>query len=65
LVRRTENSLRGVEVYLEHYSISKRDSAETSMQDVARRALLHYCSVLDGVANGLDLRYYPAIHLAS
>jgi hypothetical protein len=29
------------------------------MQDVARRALLHYCSVLGGVADGLNLRNYP------
>jgi hypothetical protein len=29
------------------------------MQDVARHALLHYCSVFDRVTNGLDLRYYP------
>jgi hypothetical protein len=29
------------------------------MQDAARRALLHYCSVLDGVADGLNLKYYP------
>jgi hypothetical protein len=29
------------------------------MQDVARRALSHYCSVLSGVADGLNLRYYP------
>jgi hypothetical protein len=29
------------------------------MQDVARCALSHYCSVLGGVADGLDLRYYP------
>jgi hypothetical protein len=31
------------------------------MQDTARRALSHYCSVLGGggVANGLNLRYYP------
>jgi hypothetical protein len=29
------------------------------MQDVARRALSHYCSVLGGVADGLDLRHYP------
>jgi hypothetical protein len=59
LVRRPENSLRGAEVCLEHYSISERDSAEAAMQDVARRALSHYCSVLGGVADGLDLRYYP------
>jgi hypothetical protein len=42
-----------------HYSISKRDSAEATMQDTARRALSHYCSVLGGVADGLDPRYYP------
>jgi hypothetical protein len=59
LVRRSENSLRGVEVCSEHYSISERDSAEAAMQDVARPALSHYCSVLGGVADGLDLRYYP------
>jgi hypothetical protein len=59
LVRRPENSLRGAEVCLEHYSISERDSAEAAMQDVARRALSHYCSVLGGVADGLNLKYYP------
>jgi hypothetical protein len=48
-----------VEVYSEHYSISEQNLAEAVMQDVARRALSHYCSVLDGVADGLDLRYYP------
>jgi hypothetical protein len=35
LVRRPENSLRGAEVCSEHYSISKRDSAEAAMQDAA------------------------------
>jgi hypothetical protein len=59
LVRRPENSLRGAEVCSEHYSISERDSAEAAMQDVARRALSHYCSVLGGVADGLNLKYYP------
>jgi hypothetical protein len=59
LVRRPENSLRGAEICSEHYSISERDSAEAAMQDVARRALSHYCSVLGGVANGLNLKYYP------
>jgi hypothetical protein len=59
LVRRPENSLRGAEVRSEHYSISERDSAEAAMQDVVRRALSHYCSVFGGVANGLNLRYYP------
>jgi hypothetical protein len=59
LVRRPENSLQGAEVCSEHYSISKRDSAEVVMQDAARRALSHYCSVLGGVADGLNLKYYP------
>jgi hypothetical protein len=58
-VRRLENSLRGAEVCSEHYSISERDSAEAAMQDAARRALSHYCSVFGGVADGLNLRYYP------
>jgi hypothetical protein len=65
LVCRPENSLRGAEVCSEHYSISKRDSAEAAMQDAARRALSHYCSVFGGVADGLNLRYYPAVHLAA
>jgi hypothetical protein len=59
LVRRLENSLRGAEVYSEHYSISERDSAKAVMQDAARRALSHYYSVLGGVADGLNLKYYP------
>jgi hypothetical protein len=59
LVRRLENSLWGAEVCSEHYSISERDSAEAAMQDAARRALSHYCSVLGGVADGLNLKYYP------
>jgi hypothetical protein len=29
------------------------------MQDAARRALSHYCSVLGGVADDLNLKYYP------
>jgi hypothetical protein len=29
------------------------------MQDIARRGLSHYCSVLGGVADGLNLKYYP------
>jgi hypothetical protein len=59
LVRRPENSLQGAEVCSEHYSISERDSAEASMQDAARRALSHYCSVLGGIADSLNLKYYP------
>jgi hypothetical protein len=58
-VRRLENSLRGVEVCSEHYSISERDSVEAAMQDATRCALSHYCLVLGGVADGLNLRYYP------
>jgi hypothetical protein len=58
-VRRPENSLRGAEICLEHYSISERDSAEAAMQDAARRALSHYYSVLGGVVDGLNLKYYP------
>jgi hypothetical protein len=29
------------------------------VQDAARRALLQYCSLFSGVADGLDLKYYP------
>jgi hypothetical protein len=57
-VRHPENSLRGAEVCLEHYSISEQDSAKAGMQDATRRALSHYCSVFGGVADGLNLRYY-------
>jgi hypothetical protein len=59
LVCRLENSLQGAEVCSEHYSISEQDSAEAVMQDAARRTLSHYCSVLGGVADGLNLKYYP------
>jgi hypothetical protein len=58
LVRRPENSLRGVEICSEHYSIYEQDSVEAAMQDAAWRALSHYCSVLDGVADSLNLKYY-------
>jgi hypothetical protein len=58
-VHRSENRLWGAEVCSEHYSISERDYAEAAMQDAARRALSHYCSVLGGVADGLNLKYYP------
>jgi hypothetical protein len=59
LVCHPENSLRGAEVCSEHYSIYERDSAKAAMQDAARCVLLHYYLVLGGVADGLDLRYYP------
>jgi hypothetical protein len=65
LVRHPENSLRGAVVCSEHYSISERDSAEAAMQDAARRALSHYCSMLGEVVDGLNLKYYPAVHLAA
>jgi hypothetical protein len=59
LVRRPDNDLRGAEAFLEHYSITERDTAEAAMQDVARRALLQYCLLFIGVADGLNLKYYP------
>jgi hypothetical protein len=59
LVRRPDDDLRGVEALSEHYSITERDTAEAAMQDAARRALSQYCSLFSGVADGLDLKYYP------
>jgi hypothetical protein len=59
LVRRPENSLRGAEICSGHYSISERDTAEAAMQDAARHVLSHYCSMFGGVADGLNLKYYP------
>jgi hypothetical protein len=59
LVRRPDDDLRGAEAFLEHYSITERDTAEAAMQDAARRALSHYCSLFSGVADGLDMKYYP------
>jgi hypothetical protein len=59
LVRRPDDDLRGVEAFLEHYSITERDTAEAAMQNAARRALSQYCLLFSGVADGLDLKYYP------
>jgi hypothetical protein len=59
LVRRPNDDLRGVEAFLEHYSIIERDTAEAAMQDAARHALPQYCSLFSGVADGLDLKYCP------
>jgi hypothetical protein len=59
LVRRPEDDLGGAEAFLEHYSISERDTAEAAMQDAARRALSQYCSLFSGVADDPNLRYYP------
>jgi hypothetical protein len=58
-VRRPEDGLRGAEVCSEHYSISEWDSAEAAMQDAAWHALSQYCLLFSGVADGLNLRYYP------
>jgi hypothetical protein len=44
LVRRPDDDHRG---------------AEAAMQDAARRAFSQYCSLFSGVADGLDLKYYP------
>jgi hypothetical protein len=58
-VRRPDDDLRGAEAFSEHYSITERDTVEAAMQDAARRALSQYCSLFSGVADGLDLKYYP------
>jgi hypothetical protein len=50
---------QGAEAFLEHYSITERDTAEAAMQDAARQALSQYCSLFSGVPDGLDLKYYP------
>jgi hypothetical protein len=59
LLHRPDDDLRGAEDFLEHYSITKRDTAEEAMQDAARRTLSQCCSLFSGVADGLDLKYYP------
>jgi hypothetical protein len=48
LVRYPDDDLRGTEAYPEHYSITKRDTAEAAMQDAARRALSQYCLLFSG-----------------
>jgi hypothetical protein len=58
-VRRPYDDLRGAEDFLEHYSITERETTKAAMQDAARRALPLYCSLFSGVTNGLDLKYYP------
>jgi hypothetical protein len=58
-MHRPDNDLWGVEAFSEHYSITERDTAEAAMQDAARRALSQYFSLLSGVANDLDPKYYP------
>jgi hypothetical protein len=59
LVRRPDDDLQGADAFSEHYSITERDIAETAMQDATRRALSQYCLLFSGVADGLDLKYYP------
>jgi hypothetical protein len=59
LVRCPDDDLRGAEAFSEHYSITERDTAEAAMQDAAQRTLSQYCSLFSGVADGLDLKYYP------
>jgi hypothetical protein len=58
-VHRPDDDLRGAEAFSEHYSITERDTAEAAMQDAARWALSQYCSLFNGVADGLGLKYYP------
>jgi hypothetical protein len=58
-VRRPDNDLQGEEAYSEHYSITERDIVDAAMQDASWRALLQYCSLFSGVANDLNLKYYP------
>jgi hypothetical protein len=57
-VRCPNDDLRGAEAFSEHYSIIERDTVEAAMQDAARGALSQYCS-FSGVADGLNLKYYP------
>jgi hypothetical protein len=58
-VHRPDDGLQGAEAFSKHYSITERDNAEVAMQDAARHALSLYCSLFSGVANDLDLKYYP------
>jgi hypothetical protein len=59
LVRHPDDDLQSAEAFSEHYSITERDTAKEAMQDAARWALSQYCSLFSGVADGLDLKYYP------
>jgi hypothetical protein len=58
-VRRLDDNLQGIEAFSEHYSITERNTTEAAMQDVPRHALSQYFSMFSGVADGLDLKYYP------
>jgi hypothetical protein len=59
LVRRPDDNLWGADAFSEHYSITERDTAEAAIQDAARQTLSQYCSLFSGVADGLNLKYYP------
>jgi hypothetical protein len=59
LVRRPYDDLQDAKAFSEHYSITERDTAKAAMQDAARCALSQYCLLFSGVADGLDLKYYP------
>jgi hypothetical protein len=59
LVHHPNDDLWGAKAFSEHYSITEKDNTEAAMQDAARRALSQYCSLFSGVADGLDLKYYP------
>jgi hypothetical protein len=65
LVRRPDDDLRGAEAFSEHYSITERDIAEAVVQDTARCALSQYCLLFSGVADVLDLKYYPRCSTSS
>jgi hypothetical protein len=58
-VRRLYDDLWGAEAFSKHYSITDRGNAEAAMQDAAQHVLSQYCSLFSGVAEGLDLKYYP------
>jgi hypothetical protein len=58
-VCRPDDDLRGVDAFSEHYSITEWDTAEAAMQDATRQALSQYFSLFSGVADGLDMKYYP------
>jgi hypothetical protein len=59
LVRRPDDDLQGTEAFSEHYSITERGIVKAAIQDATRCALSQYCSLFSGVADGLDLKYYP------
>jgi hypothetical protein len=59
LVRHSDGDLWGTKAYSEHYSITERDTAKVATQDATQRALSQYCLLFSGVADGLDLKYYP------